>query len=188
MVVPTVGAIVPGWLLVVPRKHFLCVGAMGDALRREMRELSETAAEALRVSFGPVTFFEHGPTEPATSVGCGVDHAHLHVVASNVDLLGGARQIAQQPLSWSRVAGMQLTADYFRRRLPYLYVELPNGEVWLGTHSKIESQLFRKVIAAASGRADVFDWKCHSFEENVHQTVHTVEEWKLTRAGVGALG
>ena len=177
VVVPTVGSIVPGWLLVVPRKHFLCVGTMADALVHEMVELRRVAANSLCTQFGPVASFEHGPAEPSMSVGCGVDHAHLHLVATSVHLLDGARQIARQPLSWTPVQGLQATAGYHQRKLSYLYAELPNGESWVGTGPRIESQLFRRVIAAASGRTDAFDWKCHSFEPNVRQTIHAVESW-----------
>src|SRR6266566_5391719 len=77
VVVPTVGAIIPGWLLLLPRKHFLCVGAMSDGLFCELLELRRVATKALSDSFGGVTCFEHGPAEPCTKVGCGVDHAHL---------------------------------------------------------------------------------------------------------------
>ncbi len=181
VVVPTVGSIVPGWLLILPRKHFLCVGAIGDGLLHEMLELRRGAVESLRSRFGPVASFEHGPAEPTTSVGCGVDHAHLHLVATRVDLLDGTRQIVQEPLSWTPVAGLEATAAYHARRVPYLYVEFPNCKAWVGVGPRIESQLFRRVIAAASGRAEAFDWKCHSFETNVHQTIHAVEAWKTSR-------
>jgi diadenosine tetraphosphate (Ap4A) HIT family hydrolase len=80
VVVPSLGSILPGWLLIVPRNHFLCVGAMGDGLIHEMRQLRDEAAESLRSQIGPVTYFEHGPVKACTSVGCGIDHAHLHIV------------------------------------------------------------------------------------------------------------
>ena len=179
VVVPTIGSIIPGWLLVVSRHHFLCMGTMGDALMSELRDVRRLATRALVDQFGPVASFEHGPAEPRTSVGCGVDHAHLHLIATDVRLVDGARRITQEPLSWVPVDGLDATTLYHQRRIPYVYVELPDGKAWLGTSSNIESQLFRKVIAAASGRTDVFDWKCHSFEGNAHETVRAVEAWKL---------
>lgn len=184
VVVPTVGAIIPGWLLLLPRKHFLCVGAMSDALFCELLELRSVAARALRDSFGAVTFFEHGPAAPCTRVGCGVDHAHLHLVATEIDLLRGAAQISQSELDWKAVAGLEATADFHRRKLPYLYVERANGEARIGTSSLIESQLFRRVIAAAHDLGGLFDWKLHPFERNVEDTIDRIERWKHTSSGV----
>jgi diadenosine tetraphosphate (Ap4A) HIT family hydrolase len=180
VVVPTVGSIVPGWLLILPRKHFLCVGAMGDAMIQEMLDLRRRAAASLRVEFGPVTFFEHGPAEPGTSVGCGVDHAHLHLVATRINLVEGAQQVLQEPLTWASVGGLEATATSFARKTSYLYVELANGKAWIGTGNRIGSQAFRKVIAAASGRTEAFDWKCHAFETNIQETIRAVERWKAS--------
>ena len=44
VVVPTVGSILPGWLLIVPREHFLCFGAMGDGLLCEAIDLRDEVA------------------------------------------------------------------------------------------------------------------------------------------------
>jgi len=75
VVVPTIGSIVPGWLLVVPRSHFLSVGSYSAARFQEFVKIQEAAAEALRECFGPVSCFEHGAVREREPVGCGVDHA-----------------------------------------------------------------------------------------------------------------
>jgi ATP adenylyltransferase len=178
VVVPTVGSIVPGWLLVIPREHFLCIGAMNEALCYELEDLRKVAAEALRECYGPVTCFEHGPAVPATSVGCGVDHAQLHLVATQIDLLEGARRLSKNQIEWERADGLETTMGFHLRKLPYLFVHHPSGEAWMATHPRIESQLLRKVIATESGVGALFDWKSHRFESNVRDTIAQVENWK----------
>jgi diadenosine tetraphosphate (Ap4A) HIT family hydrolase len=180
VVVPTVGSIVPGWVLIVPRQHFLCIGSMGDALLHELNELRHEVILSLKSRFGPVAIFEHGPAKMSTLVGCGVDHAHLHLVATQIDLLAGAQAITEQPLSWAKVSGLDETTTYYKKQKSYLYVESPGGESWIGTGPHIQSQLFRQVIATASGQKEAFDWKRDIFETNVSQTIHEIGEWKAS--------
>src|SRR5262245_16650287 len=65
--VPTRGSIIPGWLLIIPRAHFLCVGALNAEMMREFITFRDRVASALHKIFGPVAFFEHGPATPCTS-------------------------------------------------------------------------------------------------------------------------
>lgn len=184
VVVPTVGSIIPGWLLVVPRSHCLSVGSVAEDKFQEFIEIQETAAEALRDCFGPVSFFEHGAVRERESVGCGVDHAHLHIVATDIDLLASARAPNGTGLQWRSVGGIEAARAYIAEQMPYVFVHQPSGGAWIGTASTIESQLIRKVIARHTGQPDRWDWKTHAFENNVRETVQRLEAWKTARAGV----
>jgi len=178
VVTPTAGSIVPGWLLLIPKTHHLCFGELNESLWHEMLELRTLAADALYQVAGNVAFFEHGPSQPATTVGCGVDHAHLHLVSTDINLLAGARKISKSPINWERCSGIHVVQDYWNKKNPYLYVEQA-GEAWIGTHSQIESQLFRKVIANGVGLTDCFDWKTHSFEENISKSIKAIDSLNL---------
>lgn len=184
VVVPTVGSIIPGWLLVVPRSHCLSVGSVAEEEFQEFIEIQETAAEALQDCFGPVSFFEHGAVRERESIGCGVDHAHLHIVATRLDLLAGAKTMTQTRLQWRQVAGIQAATPYVAEQMPYVFVQQARRDSWIGTASTIESQLIRKVIAAHVGQPDCWDWKTHPFENNVRETVRRLEAWKAARAGI----
>lgn len=186
VVVPTLGSIVPGWLLLVPRSHFLSVGSLSAALIQELVALRAVAREALEDCFGPVTSFEHGAVRDCESVGCGVDHAHLHLVASKLDLVAGVKAVATPQLHWRQVAGIQATQALVVEQMPYVFVQPPTGGAWIGAARVIESQLMRKVIAAYVGRPDCWDWKAHSFEANANETVLRVETWNARRAALSA--
>jgi len=83
---PSLGALVEGWLLLVPRRHFISVGALPQPLLREMEEMKRLLCSAVEENYGQACIFEHGPSKANCAVGCGVDHAHLHVVPVPFDL------------------------------------------------------------------------------------------------------
>src|SRR3954469_4672155 len=78
--VPSVGALVPGWLLVVPRLEILSFVQLSRALFPEFEEFVAEVAKTLEPNYGPVSLFEHGASKKTSAVGCGVDYAHLHLV------------------------------------------------------------------------------------------------------------
>lgn len=66
--------LVEGHLLIVPREHYACIGALPTALDDELLALKEQAVRFCAAAYRPATFFEHGV------FGQSVPHAHLHVV------------------------------------------------------------------------------------------------------------
>ncbi len=181
VVVPTIGSIIPGWVLVVPRSHFLNVGSFNLALFQEFMRIQEIAAKALRDCFGPVSIFEHGPVRERESVGCGVDHAHLHIVATELDLPGIIKRSGETQLQWRPASGIHATRPFAIEQMPYVFLQQASGGAWIGSASVIESQLIRKVIAAHVSRPDCWDWKAHPFESNAKETVKRLEAWKTAR-------
>lgn len=168
VVVPTRGALVKGWLLVVPKQPFLCVGALSDSLRQELEETKELVASIVHDRFGEVAFFEHGPSQKGHQVGCGVDHAHLHVVPTECPLLVGAKKVSD--LQWTEVEGLRAAVGYFQHSAPYLYVE-QSGSSYMAPAQDAPSQLFRRVIASHIGSPESFNWRDDPKRENVIATV-----------------
>src|SRR5579864_8573109 len=84
VVVPTLGHLIPGWLLLIPRQHYACLGALGPDLRSEVMDLKAESESLLKRLYGPVMKFEHGPCSPGTGGTC-VSHAHLHLVPTTKD-------------------------------------------------------------------------------------------------------
>lgn len=76
--IPSIGALVEGWTLVVPNKHSTSLRAVYS----ESDFLSFVGSVAATVSevYGPLIAFEHGPNVEGSGTGCGTDHAHLHLV------------------------------------------------------------------------------------------------------------
>ena len=150
VVLPSIGALVEGWLLLVPKKHFICIGALPDSLADEMQEMKHFLCSALQQSYGQVCAFEHGPSRANLSVGCGVDHAHLHIVPVAFDLASVAKPLLPKDLLWT-YTGMEGCRIAFRRGEDYLYVEQPIGVGRIATHQGFGSQLLRRAIATQIG-------------------------------------
>ena len=75
LVVPSLGSIVPGWLLIVPKVDV----ARFSELPRQSLEKLETLLETLKAetenTFGRAYLFEHGG-HVGSKLSCGVDQAH----------------------------------------------------------------------------------------------------------------
>ncbi|HEX4463469.1 MAG TPA: HIT domain-containing protein [Solirubrobacterales bacterium] len=158
--VPSVGALVPGWLLLIPKTHALNLAEFAAGTWATLEHEIETIARRWEAVFGPLTWFEHGPVRPGTPTGCSIDHAHLHLVPlGSMDLLQPTK--AQFPeLSIAKVenfcTSLRTVVD---SDFPYLYLRTPDAKSWLAMDSRIPSQAFRAVIANEQGRPDEYDWK-----------------------------
>ena len=87
VVVPTLGSMIEGWLLVVTKNHYICMGAIPERLWSELQHVLELATKVITSKYAAPTLFEHGPVTEGRRVGCGVDHAHLHIVPLHFNLL-----------------------------------------------------------------------------------------------------
>lgn len=171
IVVPSIGAIVEGWLLIAPKEKALCFGAIEPILKIEFLELKERVQLSLTKTYGPVAIFEHGPSQTKSKVGCGVDHAHLHLVPTSTNLVESAKKLAPEVI-WESSTGIDSLEYYHSMNLPYLYLEQPEymPVPIVGTSSTIPSQLFRKTIASANACSESWDWKHNPFFENILRT------------------
>jgi len=57
-VLASFGALVEGWLLLLPNEHFLSMGALPAPLIPEMQALKESVCERLERIYGPICAFE----------------------------------------------------------------------------------------------------------------------------------
>ena len=170
-VVPTVGALVEGWLLIVTKQPHLCMGAVAEELLCELSSLKDHVSSVLRQCYGEVAVFEHGPSKPRQGVGCGVDHAHLHVLPVTSSLTERVPAITDTVLEWRIVESVHATRKFSDAGIPYLYVEQPIGKARIAAAWDAPSQLFRRVVADAIGLPEEFDWRNNPMESNVISTV-----------------
>jgi len=141
-VVPTLGSLVPGWLLVVPRVKSLAFRDLPKQHRQDILSLAQRLAVEVK-AFGRNSFiFEHGPSKPSSAVGCGVDQSHLHVVPMDGDLLSAA--LADESVLWT-VTNAQ---DPWSKCSPggeYLLI-CRDDECYVGRPHVAQSQYFRRKI------------------------------------------
>lgn len=166
-VIPTRGALVAGWLLVVPRTSCLSVAELGQPDRVRLLAIADEASARMSVQVGTSVMFEHGPGRVGTAAGCGVDQAHLHVVGGAPDLLDNLiEQVGE--MEWSE-------ADHADP-----WATLPSGSDYLMIRNRDRAvraivddptpQRLRRALAEALGRGHEWDYRLHPNASNARRT------------------
>jgi ATP adenylyltransferase len=171
VVAPSLGSIVPNWLLIVPRKPFANLVRWAAGTNTEVSLLMSHVLARAGVSSERALWFEHGAAAHGSPVACGVDHAHLHLIVdppfSFDQFISNARKAA--PICW------QLSTRIDPKNVPYDVSYLFAGS-WncaaLALHVEcVGSQFFRRVIADLIGQPTAWDYRGHPFVENVRKTI-----------------
>jgi ATP adenylyltransferase len=181
--IPSLGALIEGWLLLVPKDHFISLGALPDQLVTEMEDMKAKVSAYVGSEYGKVCVFEHGPASASREVGCSVDHAHLHIVPLGFDIATAARPFMPHDAVWSR-ASWSKCQEAYRAGKDYLYFEQPLGSGWISTHRNFGSQIFRKAIAAQIGRPDEFNWREHLQLDTVAKTIDVLAQATYSSEGI----
>ncbi|MCX6155939.1 MAG: hypothetical protein NT007_17465 [Candidatus Kapabacteria bacterium] len=178
IVIPSLGSLVEGWLLIVPRHEYLSLLCINnDSLLNELVELSNFVGELMVKEFGCVTMFEHGATHPNSTIGCGVDFAHLHLVPINFDLLQGVEKFFNLSYEWRKVSGLKDAIGTLEKGLEYLFQKDNLGNSVITQSENIQSQLFRKVIAYYLETPEKYDWKKFYEMDNVSKTISRFKKY-----------
>lgn len=154
----SIGALVPGWTLLCPDAH---ATNMLESFKSEAFWMFANNAERIiRRRFGTVSVFEHGAQRTGSLTGCGVNHAHLHMVPLGFSLVTESLRF-QNTINWKRCAITQI--DEFTNGSEYLFVaDSFEGVVTTGLVASLEnstSQFFRRVIASRLGLSDFYDYR-----------------------------
>ncbi len=168
--IASVGALVPGWVLVCPTDHRLNMSRdYTDPNFHSVR--LEIAGRLSRQFHSPVRMFEHGPACRSSATGCGVDHAHLHLVPLRFRLSDAVSNLPDAS-AWHHVRASKLQES--ARDREYLFYSDdalavdPMGAVRL--LDEPVSQFFRKLIATQLGCDHEFDYRTHPNLGNVTAT------------------
>jgi ATP adenylyltransferase len=174
VVVPSLGAMLPGWLLIVPREHQLTISECSSQVYEELEELKSETTLLLESTYETgVVEFEHGPNRPNLRVGCSVDHAHLHAVPVAENLLDSA--ITMFPdIQWQRTNGTAMFGDVGGRS--YLYFSDQSRNEYLSTSNQLPSQMFRQVIAELIGRPNEWNWRAFPCIDQATETAQIVSK------------
>jgi ATP adenylyltransferase len=170
LVVPSLGSLVAGWTLLLPKRHYLSMGALPNDLRNEAESLQSKVECLLRSQFHePLVAFEHGPSAAKHGTGCGVDHAHLHILPIACELLALASPFVPYGTEW-KPAGWEERAVAYNSGLDYLFLKQDDCPGVISVASDFGSQVFRKAIAAHLGKPAEFNWREHPRHEVALQT------------------
>jgi diadenosine tetraphosphate (Ap4A) HIT family hydrolase len=164
-VIPSLGQLVPGYLLLVPTRHYRAFGDMPVEELLSAEALKTSVAERMRSLYGNVVFFEHGVRTP-DSGGCGISHAHLHLVPFPQEKEPIGELINEFP--FERLSSL-VDLACARPDHSYLYYESVDGSKYVFYPPFIPSQYMRRVLADAIGNK-AWDWRQCGREESLLNT------------------
>jgi ATP adenylyltransferase len=172
VVTPTLGSILANWLLIVPRTPVINFARWEAAGGAEPFDLVQAALTKHDITGSRVFWFEHGPSEAGSSVGCGVDQAHLHVIVdppfSFQDFVSGAMEASQ--LTWQN--SLARTAHLsVKPGASYLIAASMDRAVVSQNVEGVGSQYFRRVIADLVQHPDAWNYRTHPYLDNVRKTI-----------------
>ncbi|MBW2996603.1 HIT domain-containing protein [Candidatus Woesearchaeota archaeon] len=170
--IPTLGQFVEGYLLIIPKNHYTCFGALPDNLLKEYSILKKEIGEIYELVYEKPIYFEHGPPDSNKRGGCCVDHAHMHVIPKNINLVPEiARHFNVQKLKYIT----ELRTKY-RNGANYLFFENTEGEMYACDVDLVPSQYLRQVIAIKLGMNDKWDWRQYPFFHNIKKCQERLTE------------
>ncbi len=146
------------------------MGAIPNALIPEMQDLKQTVCGHLERTYGAVSAFEHGPGGDQRRVGCGVDHAHLHILPVDFDLSVAVAPHLPPDSCWSAATSIDCR-EAVQSGEDYLYLEQPIGKARIIRHRQLGSQVFRRAVADYLGVPEEYNWRDNPQIENVEKTI-----------------
>lgn len=179
-VIPTLGAIVEGYLLVVSKKHYECIGQLPDDLFPELeRVIDRVKLVTWSVYKKNVVCFEHGAVSCSNKFGGCIDHAHLHIVPCG-DVLSG--MITDCGMELVPIASIDALSCIAGKNQPYLYWEDSDSRKYVIQDGFIPSQFCRKIIADYYSVAEQWDWRQNLNLENLLKTYGALQPVFAERA------
>ena len=174
-IIPTVGSLVDGYILVVSKRH---INSMSELSKNEMYEYNfiiEKYRNIFKDIYGkyPIVF-EHGSPIPDNSMKANsVIHAHSHIVNYEYpDELKIIRRLKFIPIR--RIEDIKSNKNYI------MHIN-NNSFKYVTYHFETISQLMRKLIAKDLKYEDKFDWKKEKFMDNIIKTVLKIKQYNEKR-------
>jgi diadenosine tetraphosphate (Ap4A) HIT family hydrolase len=165
-VLPSLGQITEGHVLIVPSVHFCALADMPEDAFDELEQVKKQVQAALLRLNDSVVFFEHG-VRTVGGGGCGIDHAHMHAVPVAAK---GVLARLQRRFRGSRIESLSAIGGCLPRRSSYLFFENASGDRFVFPVRHLPSQYMRQLIAKSIGK-DQWDWRASQYEPELIATL-----------------
>ncbi|MGM9685256.1 MAG: HIT family protein [Bacteroidaceae bacterium] len=178
--ISSIGALVEGWTLIVPRKH--CCSMKDIYGSKRFVEFANEIAKALKACYGPIVAFEHGPNREGSDTSCGTDHAHIHFVPYH----SLAKQLDHIGMNWKTCRADEIK-DIVGNSEYLFYVEV--GGKWEKSIGRVHilekpiSQFFRKVIADDMGISEKYSYKTNPDTDLTLKTIARMTSYFVENNG-----
>lgn len=168
-IVPSLGSLVEGYILVVPKKHICCTSNMCDNDIEDYNKIIEKYRNLFKEIYGryPI-IFEHGTLNTSGKSASSVVHGHTHIVNHNYK----NEKVILDKLKMNKINSI-LDID---KNKNYIYYKSPNGTNYITYDFKPISQIMRLYIAEDLGIKDKYNWKLYRFDDNIKKTINKFKD------------
>jgi hypothetical protein len=179
VVTPTLGSIVPNWLLVIPTSENLNFKEWSVNSGRNPKDLILNVTNKLNLGSANVIWFEHGPNRINSKVGCGIDHAHIHLLINPPFTY---QELFDAVLTECALVWKSVDSSNIYRQIPdnksYLVCATEQKANYAIDAESVGSQFFRRVIANLVGMPECWNYREFPHINNVLETVKLIEQHK----------
>ncbi len=165
-VTATLGQIIGGYVLIIPKAHISCMGALTHFLpdneTKAMLKITKEVCRALSLEYQhgisttpyPVTIFEHG------IVGQTIKHAHLHLLPTIIDLTLKIRADFPESQFEELQYATHLQELYSKHPEPYLFwTDSSTGKPMVCWNPPAPPQYLRLITAELLGLSERGNWR-----------------------------
>lgn len=165
VVFPTVGCFRIGYLLVMPKQHFLCFGELPSELIEELNSIVWKIMDYIQKKQGKrCIVFEHGTRDLSKLTSTSIMHAHIHIIPFEEDIISYLPDYCEL----KKIKGF---VDLKNESDNYLFLKDTNGSSYIVKNDNYPSQFFRQIACKAMGISKYWDWRIYKFVENMEITI-----------------
>lgn len=174
IVVPTLGSLVDGYILIVSKRHILNMGELSNKEKEEYIDLINKYRELFNKIYGsyPIVF-EHGTSKnDITLTSSSVIHAHTHIVnhlfKNEIEIINNLNL-------------EEVNIKHILSNKNYIFYISNNGKNYITYDYKSTSQLMRILIAKDLGYESKYNWKKNEFLDNIEKTIKKIRDDKMNK-------
>lgn len=170
IVLPSLGSLVEGYILIVSKHHLYNMGELADSEKDEYMELLNKYRYIFNKIYGKYPIiFEHGMSRLDIENGASsVVHAHTHIVNFNFN---NEDDITKE-LNFEEIEEI----NNIDSNKNYIFYISHSDKKYITYNSEKKSQLMRILIAKELGFIDKYNWKEEPFTNNIIKTIEKLNK------------
>ena len=173
-VVPTIGCLTIGYVLLVCKIHHMSLANLNLKLYSEMLEIKKAVTKILEEKTGyKCISFEHGLTHIDFAGTNSVNHVHMHIVPCRTDIWPNTIRKYRNVNPGIFLDFMQLF-DFWQHNYPQAYLifqDVKETIHYIPDSSGFPSQFFRRHLAASLSMNE-WDWRKECYIDNLIATYY----------------
>ncbi len=174
IVVPSISPIVEGHLLIFPKYHIKNLAEIKPNSLNMFFDIMNKSIEMISSSYDKTFVFEHGVGQDGY-LGCGIDHAHLHIIPLSYKIADKIIKNISDAFPNSISDNLENILLNMNKINSYLLYGKDIEEMYCTSSSQIPSQYIRKMITEELNGYE-WDWKKFTGKDKFINTYKTIKD------------